>query len=542
MKFSIENILSIAPSKIYQRGLDYYRSNKIVRIERKNNDISAEVEGSNGEIYVVSIDFDKNGNVKYYDCDCPYDGGPICKHIVAVLLKLSEDDVQYNLPLEEMLESLTKEKLIKIIVDLANKDSKIKDKLYNKFASSLDINTNIESEIDDIIYAYSDRDGFVNYDVCYDMCMEIDAVVNDEFDLYKTDNSLEHIKNLLIVNHKTISLMDKCDDSDGGIITILYDIKESLFTACEDILNSNDEEKCIEFLSVIFNEVKNKNYDYWLESKCDLLNIAVQFSKYNKSKVFEILDDFINQCEKEQKYYLSNAVLLKFKFLEMNENEKSAEEFLYRYSYVDDICEHFVKKYVDEKKYDLAEKLCIDKIKNTDYPIRWESLLSSVYEESKQFDKQLKIELDSLINGNANSYTTVKNLMKKFDLWNKNRDALLKKLSQKLSVYDYADILRDEKEYDKLLCLVKEHRLLIKSYFPFIATEYPEDAYKLYSDYIIYLAQRSSSRKEYQSCCKEIKSLYDAGGSAEAKRLVMFLKNKYRRKPAFLDELNKLSN
>ena len=542
MKISIENILSIAPSKIYQRGLDYYRSNKIVRIERKNNDISAEVEGSNGEIYEVSIDFDKNGNVKFYDCDCPYDGGPICKHIVAVLLKLSEDDVQYNLPLEEMLESLTKEKLIKLIVDLANKDSKIKDKLCSKFASSLDKNTNIESEIDNIIYAYSDRDGFVNYDVCYDMCMEIDAVVSDEFSLYKDDGSLERIKNLLTINHKTISLMDKCDDSDGGITTILYDIKESLFTACNDILNSNDEEKCIEFLSTICDEMKNKNYDYWLESKCDLLKIAVQFSKYNKSKVFEILDDFINQCEKEQKYYLSNAVLLKFKFLEMNENEKSAEEFLYRYSYVDDICEYFVKKYIDEKKYVLAEELCIDKIKNTDYPISWESLLSSVYEESKQFDKQLKIELDSLINGNANSYTTVKNLMKKFDLWNKNRDALLKKLSQKLSVYNYADILKDEKEYDKLLCLVKKHRLLIKLYFPFIATEYPEDAYKLYSDYIIYLAQRSSSRKEYQSCCKEIKSLYDAGGTAEAKRLVMFLKNKYPQKPAFLDELNKLSN
>ncbi len=77
MKISIKNILSIAPSKIYQRGLDYYRSNKIVNIERKNNDISAEVEGSNGEIYEVSIDFDKNGNVKFYDCDCPYDGGSI---------------------------------------------------------------------------------------------------------------------------------------------------------------------------------------------------------------------------------------------------------------------------------------------------------------------------------------------------------------------------------------------------------------------------------------------------------------------------------
>ena len=542
MRNSIENLLNTAPSKIYQRGLDYYKSNNIVHIERKNNEVSAEVEGSNGEIYEVSIEIDKNENVKFYDCDCPYDSGPICKHIVAVLLKLSENDVQYDLPLEEMLESLTKESLVKIIADLANKDSKIKTKLYNKFASSLNKNTDVETETDKIIYDYSDRDGFVNYDVCYDMCMEIDAVVNDEFDLYKDNGSLEHIKNLLIINHKTISLMDKCDDSDGGITTILCNIKESLFIACNDILYSNDEEKCIEFLSIICNEVKNKDYDYWLESKCDLLNIAVQFSKYNKSKVLEILDDFINQYEKEQKYYLSNAVLLKFKFLEMNENEKSAEEFLYRYSYVDDICEHFVKKYIDEKKYDLAENLCIDKIKNTDYPKRWESLLSTVYEESKQFDKQLKIELDSLLNGNANSYMTVKKLMKKFDLWNKNRDDLLKKLSQKLSVYDYADVLRDEKEYDKLLNLVQTHRFLMKSYFPYIVTEYPEDAYKLYFDYIICLAQRSSSRKEYQSCCKEIKSLYDAGGTAEAKRLVMFLKNKYPQKPAFIDELNKLSN
>lgn len=542
MNNSIENILNTVPIKIYQRGLNYYKSNKIVCVERKDNDISAEVEGSNGKIYEVSIDFDKNGNVKFCDCDCPYDSGPICKHIVAVLLKLSENDMQYNLPLEEILESLTKEKLIKIIVDLANKDSKIKPKLYNKFALSLNKNTNIGSEMDGIIYAYSDHDGFVNYDVCYDMCMEIDAVVNDEFSLYKDDGSLEHIKNLLIVNRKTISLMDKCDDSDGGITTILCNIKEGLFTACDDILHSNDEEKCIEFLSIICDEVKNKDYDYWLESKCDLLNIAVQFSEYNKSKVLEMLNNFIKQCENEQKYYLSNAVLLKYKFIQLNENKKSADKFLNRYIIIDDISEYVAKKYINEKKYDLAEELCIEKIKSSDYPKRWISLLSSVYEESKQFDKQLKIELDLLLDGNSNSYATVKNLMKKFDLWNKNRDDLLEELSQKLSVYNYADILRDEKEYDKLLNLVQTHRFLIKSYFSFIATECPKDAYKLYFDYIVYLAERSSSRKEYQSCCKEIKTLYNAGGAAEAKQLVMFLKNKYQRKPAFLDELNKLSN
>ncbi len=28
-----------------------------------------------------------------------------------------------------------------------------------------------------------------------DRCMEIDAVVNDEIDLYKSDSSLQHIKN-----------------------------------------------------------------------------------------------------------------------------------------------------------------------------------------------------------------------------------------------------------------------------------------------------------------------------------------------------------
>ncbi len=540
MKNLIENILKTVSDEIYHRGFDYYKSNKIIYIEHNNNIVSAGVEGSNGEIYEVLVDFDKNGNVKFYDCDCPYDGGSICKHIVAVLLKLSQNNVTYDLPLEEILESLTKEKLIKIIAELANKDYKIKDKIYNRFALTLNQDIDIEDILDNIIYDYSDSDGFVNYYMCYDMCMEIDAVVNDEFDLYKSDSSLQHIKNLLSTNRKIINLIGNCDDSDGGISIILYDIEKCLFTACESVLKSKDEKKCVEFLNIVCDEVKNEAYDEWLDSKYVLLNIAVELSKYNKNIVLKLLDDFIKQCEQKQEYYLGKAILLKHKFIGLYENEKSAQEFLNCYINIDDICEYAVEKYISEKKYDEAEKLCVKKLKSTTFPNRWKSLLSSVYEKSKQFDKQLEIELDVLLSGNANSYPCVKKLMKELGLWNENRKALLEKLSQKLSVYNYADILKEEKEYDKLLNLVQTHHFLIKSYFSFIAVKHTKEAYEMYFDFIIYTAEISSSRKEYQLCCEEISTLYNAGGTSEAKRLVMFLKNKYPRKPAFLDELNKL--
>jgi uncharacterized Zn finger protein len=52
--------------------------------------LTAEVEGSEFEPYQVSIRL-HDGGVADAPCTCPYDWGGHCKHILAVLLKLTDE-------------------------------------------------------------------------------------------------------------------------------------------------------------------------------------------------------------------------------------------------------------------------------------------------------------------------------------------------------------------------------------------------------------------------------------------------------------------
>ena len=74
---------------ILQRGLNYFRKGYVTDVEEIGyGDYEATVEGS--DLYTVHLHIEK-GIVTEYDCDCPYDQGPVCKHIAAVLFYLQQD-------------------------------------------------------------------------------------------------------------------------------------------------------------------------------------------------------------------------------------------------------------------------------------------------------------------------------------------------------------------------------------------------------------------------------------------------------------------
>jgi uncharacterized Zn finger protein len=75
---------------IYRRGRDYYDKGRIknVSFDSAENTVSAIVIG--GEKYCVRI-YSENGEIKG-SCTCPY--GDVCKHIIAVLILISEKGIE----------------------------------------------------------------------------------------------------------------------------------------------------------------------------------------------------------------------------------------------------------------------------------------------------------------------------------------------------------------------------------------------------------------------------------------------------------------
>ena len=88
--------------------------------------MTAEVEGSEFEPYQVSIRLHGDG-VADAHCTCPYDWGGYCKHIVAVLLKFSDEKtpVIERKPIAELLAELDQAQLIVLLEKMTESDPEL---------------------------------------------------------------------------------------------------------------------------------------------------------------------------------------------------------------------------------------------------------------------------------------------------------------------------------------------------------------------------------------------------------------------------------
>ena len=122
-------IRELVSSKIFNRGLEYFKEGAVCNIYSTGNTIEAYVEGSDYSPYKVQIEFDKSGFKEEFFCSCPYaeDFGKICKHIVAVLLTVLKKPktMQAREKLSDLLKTLDKSHLIQLIETMVKTDSSL---------------------------------------------------------------------------------------------------------------------------------------------------------------------------------------------------------------------------------------------------------------------------------------------------------------------------------------------------------------------------------------------------------------------------------
>jgi uncharacterized Zn finger protein len=78
-------LLSAAGEASYERGVSYYKSDRVSELDGDEGEALADVQGS--EMYSVRLWLD--GESLCYECDCPVGSeGSFCKHCVAVGLAI----------------------------------------------------------------------------------------------------------------------------------------------------------------------------------------------------------------------------------------------------------------------------------------------------------------------------------------------------------------------------------------------------------------------------------------------------------------------
>lgn len=104
----------------------------------------------------------------------------------------------------------------------------------------------------------------------------------------------------------------------------------------------------------------------------------------------------------------------------------------------------------------------------------------------------------------------------------------------------YRSILISENEKKRLLDDVMENPYDLFYYGKYLVKEYPEQVYELCYKEISESCAQAKDRREYKKITKNIAQLIKWKGNDTAKSLIEELMQRYPRKPALLDELEKV--
>ena len=140
----IQQFLAGVDPVILSRGQDYFRSGNVESIKWDDRHVTAEVSGSEDEPYLVEIDFNEDGEVEAWECDCPYDWGPVCKHTAAALLAIQaeppkeetqEGDAR-KISIRDLVERAEKEQLAELILEHCRKDKRFESQVLSALEDS----------------------------------------------------------------------------------------------------------------------------------------------------------------------------------------------------------------------------------------------------------------------------------------------------------------------------------------------------------------------------------------------------------------------
>lgn len=576
MQIPLSHFEQVIDEKILERGLSYYKKGLVRQLDEVSpNHYEAVVEGT--EDYTVQLTIE-NDVVTEYVCDCPYDQGPVCKHMAAVLFKLMEEPLQLNQKqtktkskantktttgkkrktiaeqIDEMLSKASKEELIQLV-----KEETVSNKVFrNRIMMTLEqYNDDISKEfyakqIKSILRSAKSRYGFVDWQSSKTMGRALDQLLDAAQKAVDRKNYQNALCICFAVMEELIPALNEIDDSSGEIgdrITIAYEL------LCEmgcDIDSKTLSKSIFDFCVHHFENKTFKGWDWhidvlWLavavastSEELDRLWVLVeQEPKHN-------IDDFSGRYEEQQ------MQLVKYRLLVKTKGDAEAETFLKQNLENSELRRIAIENAINRSDYSTAISIAKDGVKQDmkqrpGLAMEWYDWLLKI--ALKQNDTASIIEYARLLmiddfHHGQDYYQILKNHVKP-EQWNDFVDQLIKDVQVKGKGYRsnlVAQILIKEKRWDQLWVLVSELPFLqsIEQYETYFSKRYPERLSELYAKRILEYMDHNMGRDHYQNACRYIRKIIKLGERTKADEVMKTLRERYPNRRALMEELEKV--
>ena len=567
MDMLLNNFDEYIDDTILRRGLAYFRNGKVdVPEELRPGVYSAIVYGSQAYSVRVTV---ADGIITEHVCSCPYDTGPVCKHVAAVLYYLQQDapglqqkslrsgSVAARKPkkrqtvaerVDGVLHHVDFDDLKQFVREQANLNIEFRNLLFASFASqgSGESKGFYQKQLKSILRSAKDRNGFIGWSASN----RVAEGVNQFLKLAKQQRDARNDKGCIVISaavmEQMVDALQYADDSDGSIGGIINAAYELLYSIAESQPEENIRKQLFDYC---FKAVEKKIYAGW-DWHTGMLRIAAMLGNTPEEikRVFSELDN-----ENGTGYSMQEAQRITYGLIARVKGENAAGAYLEANQDNPELRRIAIQKALTMGDYQRAiliakDGVTYDRQERPGLVIEWYdwllkiALLQDNREHIMQYARILFIE-------NFSQEQDYYSILKQYvapEMWVGYVNDLIKEIAEKNRRWNaeeqIAGICILEGWMDMLLQVVSESESLhtIAKYEPNLAKDYASELVGLYSRGVREYLQHHVGRNHYQYACRFLRRMIKLGGRAAADELVSFLRTAYPHRKALIDELNKV--
>lgn len=554
MGFTLDDFEKQIDKTIVQRGKKYFKEGCVADCTAlSDNEYEVIVSGSYN--YKVHLTI-QSGEVEDYQCNCPYDFGPVCKHTVAALYYLKEGNVEdratknkqqkpKKLKVNDVLKALSHEELKTFISDYANSHTNFRNHLLASFSYLNPTHSKelYQQQIRSAIATVRDRYGFISW-------RDINELIDNFSPLTTSADKFiaeEHYRNAIYIytalSEELLANYENCDDSSGMIGNEIDISFEKLVEIAKKPLSEEDREMLFDYAITSFKDNIYSGWDWHLS----LLKIAEKLisDKAEYNVVLESLDTFNGD------YSENKAQEIRLEIIRKHEGDVVANQFLEEKISIPAFREKAIEQALDNKDYTRAIQLTEEGIEQSENNQRiggvWYNWMLKIYQAKGDKAHIIKYAKHIFIHGvrsEQDSYKVLQDIAS--SEWNTLLDELILEVKSISAYWVKESLLRyiyiQEQMWNGLFELLEMNPTLekIEANEEYLSKDYAEDLVLLYFKLLPDFVENNVGRNHYRQACKYLKNMQKLGADNEVKRLVVQFKATYPRRRALLDELRKV--
>ena len=576
---ALDNFESCVPYRILLRGEEYYEIGAVSELEEDSpGEWTATVEGT--ENYSVEISMDGK-EIKSWYCDCPYDG-EICKHVVATLLAIRDNEKKVNrsafskvkveveeavvidetVDIQQLLSFANPQELSQFIYEYASMHSEFKTALLNRFmakelsatSKEKDYRAEIQSVFNDSYYNRKSRyhNRYDDFDCDWETVFNRMDIFLEKADFFLSlgdmDSTIaialqtlrsigENYEDGLLYNDDLYP-SDYCEQAGDLLIKVIEHPKTT----------QKQKTAILQELGQLAKLSTYRDYDLY---DIDELLMKINLSVQSAEKALELIDKLLE--ERKDTYDLYQIVLRKVNLLTGLHEEQKAADTIRQYLYLTEIREMEVDKLIASCQYDEAIRLLnegieiAEKEEHIGTVDEWLKTKLRIYEMTHQTSDVINTCRLLFVSGRdrLEYYSKLKTLVPKEE-WKSFLDTMMKETQ--FSKYfsfgenDEAEIYVREKDYERLFMLLlsvnyNQLKALMK-YAHHLKNTHSEPLIAMYASLLNDYAEQNMGRNHYEFVAQALLCAKKLNGGQEAvKRLVAEFRIKYKRRPAMMEVL-----